>query len=430
MVAIFFEMGVDLHMIKAISANPVGTEIFFSHSLTLKLMAALAATLVTILCALAVGFSPETVTLVFFAAVCAAANSIVMHAKSLFRAHEIMRYEAQSIVLEKISILAICGTILLLTPTVAWFVNGIAAATAITAFATLIVVRRKVTHWKLNYNWRFVRDELLRPGLPFAFLNIVIVLYFRSGPLLLGLLSNDDQSLGHYSAGFRIVEAYIFVPMTLMAPLYPVLSRERDNPQRLAQILDAALRTLSIISISIALPLFWYADFIIPVILGDNYASGGLTIVIVVLSIIPMSMTSAAGGLAAMIGRQNRVNRILLFVTALSLTSYLVLIPLFGTVGAAITALVTEFTLAVLSAWVVRDYLKPNRMARLAFALGFVFITLGAWRNVARDLLPDWLSLSLCMLLLILTIVTSGLLKTAEIARMWGKLREVLKGRK
>src|SRR5438874_7262019 len=74
--------------------------------------------------------------------------------------------------------------------------------------------------------WRFAPDllrEWFWKGLPFALTFVLTILYFRiDQPLVYVLRSPTDA--GYYAAAYKPIESLLFVPMTFLSIVFPVLS--------------------------------------------------------------------------------------------------------------------------------------------------------------------------------------------------------------
>src|SRR5207244_8394639 len=74
--------------------------------------------------------------------------------------------------------------------------------------------------------WRFEPDllrEWFWKGLPFALTFVLTILYFRiDQPLIYVLRSRTDAGL--YGAAYKPIESLLFVPITFLSVVFPVLS--------------------------------------------------------------------------------------------------------------------------------------------------------------------------------------------------------------
>jgi O-antigen/teichoic acid export membrane protein len=218
--------------------------------------------------------------------------------------------------------------------------------------------------------WRGV----LRPALPFALMNVFTIIYFRSGTLLLAYLTGRDDLVGHYNAGYRLVESFMLFPTIVTAPLYPVLARRHGEGDALSPLLADAARVILLVTLAIVLPLALYHAEFTALFFGDGYRAAAPAVGIVVLAMLPVGMNFVFGSMVAAGGRQPRGNVFIGAVTVLNVLLNLAAIPRWGAAGAAAVTVLTELALVGANAWVVRDYVRWRELrataGRLALAAG------------------------------------------------------------
>jgi O-antigen/teichoic acid export membrane protein len=220
-IAVFFEGGLDILLVRDIALSPESYSKFFSHSYFLKVIFAIMVAVVANTVALAFDYSTETRILVLIASMYNMFNSLMLHFRSVFRAFEVMQFEALSIIFEKGFVIIICGLSLIVAPNASVFMLTFTFAYLLASVGTLTILRLKFSIPKLNIDIKYLWTNVLKPALPFALMNIFIVIYFRSGTLILDNLTHDKQLVGYYNAGFRLIESFMLFPTILVAPIYP-----------------------------------------------------------------------------------------------------------------------------------------------------------------------------------------------------------------
>jgi O-antigen/teichoic acid export membrane protein len=367
--ATILDGGVDIHVIRRLSAEPRDYPRLAAHSYPLRVVSALAVAAVTLgLCAFH-GIVPVGLPLILPALAFVLFNNLMNHTRAFFRAFEVMRFEAISIMVEKGAVIALCLVPLLLAPRAGNYLLAYAVAYGATAVVSLIMARRlagplqgpvEVTHmWK----------GILKPALPFALMNLFTIIYFRSGTLLLSYLTGRDELVGYYNAGYRLVESYMLFPTIVTGPLYPVMARRHAEGVALSPLLLAATRAILLVSLAITLPLTLFHREFTTAFFGRGYGAAAVSVGIVVLAMIPVGMNFVFGSLVAASGRQPRGNVFIIVVTVLNVLLSLVAIPRAGAAGAAAVTVLTELALMSANLWVVRDYIQWVECRRLAARL-------------------------------------------------------------
>jgi O-antigen/teichoic acid export membrane protein len=364
--ATILDGGIDIHVIRRLSADPHDYPRLAAHSYTLRVISALAVAAVTFGLSAFHGIVPVGLPLILPALAFVLFNNLMNHARAFFRAFEVMRFEAISIMVEKGAVIALCLVPLILAPRAGSYLLAYAVAYGVTAAVTLIMARRvagplqgpvEVTHlWK----------GVLKPALPFALMNLFTIVYFRSGTLLLSYLTGRDELVGYYNAGYRLVESYMLFPTIVTGPLYPVLARRQAEGAALSPLLLAAARAILLVSLAITLPLTLFHRDFTALFFGPGFRGAATSVGIVVLAMIPVGMNFVFGSLVAASGRQPRGNVFIFIVTVLNVLLNLAAIPRFGAAGAAAVTVLTELGLVSGNLWVVRDYFQWVECRRLA----------------------------------------------------------------
>lgn len=364
-IAMIFDGGVDILLIREVAARPDEFSRFTSHSTLLKILLAFLSIAASYLAATFFGQPPDVVAVIMLAAVYSAANSLMLHFRSVFRAFEVMRYEAYSIMVEKLLVVACCGLALLISLRAQVFTFAYAAAYALAAGGTFLFLRRRFEGLRMNIDVSYLWNSIIRPALPFALMNIFVIIYFRSGTLILKGITNSETSVGYFNSGYRLIESYMMFPIVIVAPLYPLFSRLVEQRDYLAQVSREALRTIWAVSAFISIPIAVFPREVTTLLYGPDYLGGSTAVGLLGLATIPIGMTFLTGTIIAATGRQTRSNINILIVSLLNVALNVVMISNYGVAGAAITTLVTEILLAALNCWLVREFLEVRGILKL-----------------------------------------------------------------
>lgn len=356
-IAVFLEGGIDIMTVRDLAADPDRYAVLSAHTTFLKVLSGLIVGVVAVASSFMLGVAPESRVLIALAALYSAFFTLVTHFRFLFRGFEVMQYEAWSVMVEKLAVVTLCGSVLFFWRTAEQFLVSFAAAYIVTCAVTLLMVARTLGLPRWSIDVRYLWQKVLKPALPYALMSFFMVIYFRSATLMLKLLTGQEEVVGYYNAGYRIVESFLFFPAIIIGPVYPSFSRRRDDKPFIRSLLLQSGRMILLISVVIAIPVVFFSTEVTQLLFGARYAPAAAAVGIVGLVMIPLGMTWVYGSLVAAIGRQPRANVIIAAVTGANILSHYLLIPRLGLVGAAWVTLGTEIAIAVGNLWVVRDYL-------------------------------------------------------------------------
>ncbi len=219
--------------------------------------------------------------------------------------------------------------------------------------------------------WR----KLLREALPYWGATAVYNVYFRVVVVALSLLATPFQT-GLFATAYRIVELLLAIPPLVVGTVFPVLSRAaRDNAARLARGARRTLELSLVLGGGAALATCGAAPVLIAVI-GGHGARG--SVVVLRITSVAMGTTFVAVAVGYTLVAMRRFGGTLLVALsalATSVVASLVLVPLHGAIGGAITSVLAELVLTTTGVLLLRragaDLLPRGRTA-LAVLAGLI----------------------------------------------------------
>jgi PST family polysaccharide transporter len=224
----------------------------------------------------------------------------------------------------------------------AWMVL---AETALSAAGLILVYAQRhqsIFDWKPE--WRRAKN-LLQESWPLLLAGVSVVLYMRVDQVMIGSLLNDAE-VGKYSVAVKLVEIWYFVPSAIAASVFPALIKARHEDEEFyRRRLQLFYDFMSAIAFGIALIAFIFADQIIRLLYGRTFVDAAPILAIYAWATIPVFLGVASGQHLVV---ENRT-RVALYRTAIggvvNVLLNLVLIPKFGTIGAAFASL-CSYTIA------------------------------------------------------------------------------------
>lgn len=261
-------------------------------------------------------------------------------------------YEAVAVVLESSVLLALVIVGIKINAGVTYFVWAYAAQYGFSCLYFAIVLA-----WKkiATVGWRF-EPALLREwffqGLPFALTFVLTILYFKvDQPILYALRQHVEA--GWYAAAYKPFEALLFIPMTLLSVVFPVLSVYfRERPQELADAVSRFFKALLVVGWPIAVGLFMLAHPLTTMFLGSDYANSEPAIRILSLALVLGFVNNAFIGALSASDHQLSFTWAAGWSLVANVSLNLVLIPLYGYIGASWATVLTELVLGV-AGWVL-----------------------------------------------------------------------------
>ncbi|MDX8389643.1 MAG: oligosaccharide flippase family protein [Mariprofundaceae bacterium] len=226
----------------------------------------------------------------------------------------------------------------------------------ITFFVALCVWRHIILQKKISTKTN-LDLKLFETASPMAWVTIVATLMSFSETVLLGLFRSSDE-IGIYSASLRFALLTSFIVIAFNSVLAPKFaSLIRDNEKSMVQELA---RNSAVLMLLAALPLLvvfiFFPEYTLQ-LFGDEFEKGGRVLVILALAQM-VNVGMGPAGLLLMMGGHERVMRKLsLYTWIISAGAGLLLIPLYGAIGAACSAFIGIVLLNILAVLGVRKYM-------------------------------------------------------------------------
>ncbi|WP_415906456.1 flippase [Neptuniibacter sp. QD72_48] len=183
--------------------------------------------------------------------------------------------------------------------------------------------------------------SLLSDSWPLMLSGISMTVYMNIDQVMLGQLANDE-AVGVYSAAAKVSQVWYFIPMIIVSSVFPAIlkAKMRDETQyyqRLQRLFDL----MAWLSFVVAVPLTLVATPLMVIVFGDLYEQSGAVLAIHVWASVFVFMGVAGGKWFLAENRQilNFYRKALGAIANIGLN--LILIPLYGPIGAAIATIIS-----------------------------------------------------------------------------------------
>ena len=198
--------------------------------------------------------------------------------------------------------------------------------------------------------WRF-EMALLRTwfwkGLPFALTFVLTILYFRIDQPLIFVFRGEVES-ALYGAAYKPIEALLFVPITFLSVVFPVLAVY--HRERASEMIDAVKRFykgLLLMGCPTSVGIFVLAYPLTPLLLGHDFIRSAPALRVLALTLGIAFVNNAFIGALNASDHQSSFTWAAGWSLVANLALNLTLIPLFGYQGASWATVATELVLAI-----------------------------------------------------------------------------------
>jgi O-antigen/teichoic acid export membrane protein len=277
---------------------------------------------------------------------------VVLAAAMLFKGTEIAVYWFEATVQSKYTVWVKTGLFLVASVVTISFV---ALNAPLVAFAWLILVETVLAALILIVVFAFrgpgfwslrVRLErmvsLIRDSWPLMLSGLAIVVYMKIDQIMIGQLMGND-SVGIYSAAARISEAWYFIPMAVVASVFPAILHAKKKSELLYyQRLQKLYDVMVILSIAVAIPMTFLSDWMMLTLFGDAYKQAGAVLAIHIWASVFVFLGVASGKWFLAENRQMLGLQRTALGALVNVVLNFALIPGFGVVGAAVATVISQ----------------------------------------------------------------------------------------
>jgi O-antigen/teichoic acid export membrane protein len=191
--------------------------------------------------------------------------------------------------------------------------------------------------------------SLFKKSAPLGGILILYTIYSRVDTLIIGSYLGKD-ALGIYGLVYKIYDNLILPAAFLANSLLPeLIKKNQDSIQLLKQFSHKNLKFLIIGAILIILATFVLAPILMPILTGDSAKGEILVLKILSLALVFAYINHLTGYLVIVFGKQIKSLKIAFLALVINLTLNLLFIPKFGLITAAVTTIITELLVLVLT---------------------------------------------------------------------------------
>ena len=259
---------------------------------------------------------------------------------------------------------------------------------------------------------------LLKKSLPLGLATMMIQIYLYFDTLLLGLFKGDED-VGFYNAAYKLVFFVLILDRVFTETLFPLITRlYKESQERLENLLKRYARWIIALVLPIGVGGTLLASSIMILLYGPEYEKGIIVFQILVWMVTLSSINSVYGFGLIGCDREKFYTMVITVGTAVNILLNLLMIPLFGGVGAALTILFSEGIMFVMMILRFERIVKVQFWKYLPKPL-LASITMGGLIHLLRDLHPLLLVPFGCFVYIALLLLLKGI--ALEEILLWRK---------
>lgn len=256
-------------------------------------------------------------------------------------------------------------------------------------------LRRYIKFRELNIHELNIRRHL-KPSLHVFILNLIISLYVQLNSIMLGFLSGDKE-VGYFIAGSRITHIGLMIMTSIGTVMLPRVSSllKRGDTTNFKYVIVKSLNLTQLLGWPMAIGLIVLATPITLIFCGTDYGPAITVLILNAPIIIFISLTNLMG--IQILYPMDKTNIVILSVSGGAVANIvfnLLLIPELGATGAAISTLISEFSVLILQICLGYRYYPFSLKDMLGWRYMITSIIMGVIVFILVSFLKyDWLKL-------------------------------------
>jgi len=373
-------LGLDNLLVRELVKEPTKRDSLLGSAFVLKIIGAFIS---FILIAIALLFSNDsTFTIVLI---------LIISASTLFQSFNVIDFYFQSRVLARFSVYVMFTTSVVVTlfKLMMIYLNAslslFAIAFALESFfwAVGFSIVYKKNHLNI-FDWKFDKSlaiQLLKDSWPLILSGVVIAVYMKIGQVMIKKLLND-QEVGYYAAAVKLSEAWYFIPMAISTSLFPAIVNAKKVSEELYQDrMQKLYNLLAWVAIGIALPVTFFSDMIVKILLGTEYLPSAPVLTIYIWA----GVSTFLGVASSQYLINENLTKLSFYRTLIGMIVNVILnfilIPKYGITGSAVATLIS-FTLATFSIGISKSaFGQLKMMLKSIFMITAINHLIGKWKS-------------------------------------------------
>lgn len=336
---------------------------YFARIIPLKILLSVLYMLVVFVSGLCLGYDCWQTKMLFWMCLTQVLSSFISYFRSNITSLMLFKTDSIISVLDRFLLIVVCGFMLWNSRLRQSFsIERVVYAQFLTMLITFLVAlsvclaKTGFVRMKWNKAFGFL---LLRDGLPFAVLGLLMACYNKmDSVMLLSLVDDNGKSSGIYASGFRLVDSANMVSYLFSVILLPLFSKMIKENKKITDVMGAAFHLLLIITTAFVAISLLYSRELMELLYNKHIEESAEVYRWLSFCFVPISMTYIFGTLLTANGSLKYLNIIAGLGMLMNIGLNFILIPLFQQNGAAITSLITQTVTAALQAWLALKIFK------------------------------------------------------------------------
>lgn len=200
---------------------------------------------------------------------------------------------------------------------------------------------QKLGSFYRHFDWMTAKN-LLRNSWPLIFSGLVVMIYMRIDQIMIKEMLGEKE-VGLYTAAVRLSEVWYFIPAIITSSLFPAIVSAKKISEKLYHTrLQRLYTSLVWMAIAVAIPMTFFSDWLVTLLYGEAFKGAGQVLMIHIWAGVFVSLGVASSSWFTSENLQRYAFHRTLLGAIINVILNLILIPIFGLIGAAIATLIAQ----------------------------------------------------------------------------------------
>jgi O-antigen/teichoic acid export membrane protein len=222
-------------------------------------------------------------------------------------------------------------------------INGICSAlmlsNALRALISIIAVRKRFAKPAYSFNYPLIKN-IIKDSMVLGISVLFAIWYLKSGLILIRFFKDPVQVAFFQISQSAVIQSRI-IAISISVSLFPMISKlakmSSEGSQKISEVYEKAYNTLLVVALSMTIFFIAFAKEIILLLFGHKYANAAFTFKVTSLAIIPLFITSLNEYFYISYHEQRYITLSWLICLVFNILCSTVLIPGYGSTGAALS---------------------------------------------------------------------------------------------
>lgn len=337
------DLGLFSVAVREIAKHPDKEKKLLSNVLIIRLISALAATIIAIIIVFSTKYNQDIKLGTLFASGFIFLNLLSSVYDVVFQYRLKMQYSALSEFLSKLIALLALYLIIKNGGSFLWICLTITLS-GLSIFLFKFIFSRQFVKFAPGFEKGFA-NWILSLAWPIGLVYIVSNLFFKLDTIILFIIKGAS-AVGIYSVAYKVLEVTVFIGAYFASALKPALSSYMQKDKKaLAKLIEKSFLVMLLISVPITIVCLIFSREIILFLSNSDFISGYKALILLGFTMPLIYFDMLLGEIFVANDERKLLIRIAIFILLFNLLLNLIFIPKYSFMGAAFTTLLSEIVL-------------------------------------------------------------------------------------